>query len=68
MLQVTDAVHAKGSFIYVQLWAGGRAIPRVDKASGITLYSASPIPVKGNEDTPVQEMTVDGERRSYTPR
>ncbi|RPD66476.1 NADH:flavin oxidoreductase/NADH oxidase [Lentinus tigrinus ALCF2SS1-7] len=60
--KIVDAVHAKGSYIYVQLWDGGRAIPRA-KEAGLTLYSASPIPVKGQEDAPVHEMTIDDIKR-----
>ncbi|ETS82814.1 hypothetical protein PFICI_04690 [Pestalotiopsis fici W106-1] len=46
--QVTDAVHAKGSYIYVQLWALGRvAKPDVAKAEGFTIKAPSSIPTDG---------------------
>ncbi|KAI0723895.1 NADH:flavin oxidoreductase/NADH oxidase [Cerioporus squamosus] len=59
--KVVDAVHAKGSYIYLQLWAGGRAAVGANKSS--RLYSASAIPVKGREDIPLFEMTVDDIKR-----
>ncbi|KAI0156744.1 FMN-linked oxidoreductase [Hypoxylon sp. FL1284] len=54
---VTDAVHAKRSYIYLQLWALGRvADPDNAKAEGIEVRSASAIPY--GEGKP-KEMTVD---------
>jgi NADPH2 dehydrogenase len=46
--EVTDAVHEKGSFIFCQLWALGRAAnPTVlAEECGAPLVSASPIPLK----------------------
>jgi NADPH2 dehydrogenase len=46
-LQVVDAVHKNGSFIYLQLWALGRtAEPDVlQEEGGHPLVSASPIPL-----------------------
>ena len=59
--KVTDAVHAKGSFIFLQLWALGRvADPTVLKdEGGFDVVSASPIPITGNKEsvTP-RELTV----------
>lgn len=45
--EVTDAVHEKGSFIFCQLWALGRAAyPQVlAQECGAPLVSASPIPL-----------------------
>ncbi|KIX98305.1 uncharacterized protein Z520_05606 [Fonsecaea multimorphosa CBS 102226] len=44
--QVVDAVHSKGSFVYLQLWALGRtANPEVASAEGIEIVSSSPTPV-----------------------
>ena len=41
-LQVTDAVHAKGSFIFLQLWALGRAaVPSILAEGGYPYISAS---------------------------
>lgn len=57
--RVTDAVHAKGSYIYLQLWALGRAA-RKDTAEkeGTVIKSASNIPI--DEKSPVpQPMTVE---------
>ncbi|CAG7924644.1 unnamed protein product [Penicillium olsonii] len=51
--EVTDAVHAKGSYIYMQLWAHGRVgIPDILKASGNELVSSSPTPVSEEAQTP----------------
>lgn len=46
-LQVTDAVHAKGSYIFAQLWALGRtADPKVIKKYGYDYAGASDIPLE----------------------
>lgn len=43
---MTDAVHANGSFIFMQLWALGRAATtKVLEAQGHSLVSASDIPI-----------------------
>ena len=59
--KVTDAVHAKGSFIFLQLWALGRvADPTVLKQEGgFDVVGPSPIPLTSNKDsvTP-RELTV----------
>ena len=50
---MTDAVHSKGSFIYLQLWALGRAAKEsVLKEGGYDFVSASNIPIKPNGDVP----------------
>ncbi|KIX03607.1 uncharacterized protein Z518_07160 [Rhinocladiella mackenziei CBS 650.93] len=55
--KVTDAVHAKGSYIFCQLWALGRtANPANAKAEGIEIVSSSPVPMDGEHATP-REMT-----------
>ncbi|KAI0844564.1 FMN-linked oxidoreductase [Daldinia vernicosa] len=62
--EITDAVHAKGSYIYVQLWALGRtANPDVLKAGGADLISASAIPYEEGQPVP-RELTID-EIRSF---
>ena len=44
--KVTDAVHSKGSYIFLQLWALGRAAtPKVLNAEGYEVVSASDIPM-----------------------
>lgn len=57
--KINDAVHAKGSFIYCQLWALGRtANPAIAEAEGFEILSSSPTPL--NADSPVpREMTHD---------
>ena len=55
--RVTDAVHAKGSFIYCQLWAPGRELsPELLQATGQELLSSSPIPMEAGKEVP-REMT-----------
>ncbi|EIW75159.1 FMN-linked oxidoreductase [Coniophora puteana RWD-64-598 SS2] len=45
--EITDAVHAKGSFIHLQLWALGRtADPKFIVSEGHDLVGASSIPLK----------------------
>ncbi|KAI0916451.1 hypothetical protein AcV5_002945 [Taiwanofungus camphoratus] len=47
--RVTDAVHAKGSYIYCQLWALGRASdPKVLKREGYPFVSSSDVPLPGS--------------------
>ncbi|KAI0057199.1 FMN-linked oxidoreductase [Artomyces pyxidatus] len=52
--KITDAVHAKGSFIVLQLWALGRAAyPAVLQAEGgFPLVSASDIPMEAGAPAP----------------
>ena len=58
--QVTDAVHAKGSYIYMQLWGLGRvANPEVLKREGRNdLISSSAVPVTPESPVP-RELTED---------
>ncbi|EXF79067.1 NADH:flavin oxidoreductase/NADH oxidase [Colletotrichum fioriniae PJ7] len=58
--RVTDAVHAKGSFIYCQLWhlgRGGRA--EVLESLGLHLESSSAMPVAEGAATPVEMSESD---------
>lgn len=60
MLQVTDAVHSKGSFIFLQIWSVGRAAEPEqlkDEDPSFSYVSASPIKLTGRKDTP-RAMTV----------
>ncbi|KAL0961059.1 hypothetical protein HGRIS_006047 [Hohenbuehelia grisea] len=51
--QVTDAVHAEGSYIYLQIWAMGRTgKPEVLAAEGYPYVSASDIPTDRRETAP----------------
>ncbi|KAJ7131359.1 NADH:flavin oxidoreductase/NADH oxidase [Mycena epipterygia] len=68
--QITDAVHAKGSFIYLQLWALGRAArPAELKAEdpSFPYVSASDIPLRERpaSDIPPRPLTV-AEIQEYT--
>ena len=62
--KVTDAVHANGSFIFLQLWALGRAAdPAVLKREGgFDLVAPSPIPIgalAGDEEQVIpRELTA----------
>ncbi|KAI9432670.1 NADH:flavin oxidoreductase/NADH oxidase [Lactarius indigo] len=55
---ITDAVHANGSFIYLQLWALGRVAEGdvLRKAGGYEVVAPSAIPLEGH-DTP-RPLTV----------
>ncbi|OAX79189.1 hypothetical protein ACJ72_06494 [Emergomyces africanus] len=63
--RVTDAVHAKGGFIYCQLWHVGRAtVPSL--LDGRSPVSSSNIPMSGNAldgskyaDSPPKSLTVE---------
>jgi NADPH2 dehydrogenase len=59
--KVTDAVHAKGSFIFLQLWALGRVADRnvLKQEGGFDLVGPSPISLSGNKDSATpRELTV----------
>lgn len=54
--KVTDAVHEKGSYIYCQLWALGRAAdPNNLKAKGLKVVSSSPVEMPGKTGGRVEE-------------
>ena len=62
--EVTDAVHAKGSFIYCQLWALGRAAkPEIIEAEGFDQVSSSAIPM--TKDSPVPRALTEEEIHQY---
>jgi len=57
--EVTDAVHAKGSYIFAQLWAIGRAARKdVLGDKGFDVVSSSNIPITDNSPTP-RALTED---------
>lgn len=64
--RVTDAVHKKGSFIFCQLWALGRAaVPDVlAKEDNSPFVSASPIPLS-THPTAVPRALTEPEIKSY---
>ncbi|KAG2352343.1 hypothetical protein BDR07DRAFT_879234 [Suillus spraguei] len=66
MERVTDAVHQKGSFIFCQLWALGRAaVPDVLlKENSSPFVSASPIPLSSNP-TSVPRALTEPEIKAY---
>jgi len=56
--KITDGVHANGSFIYLQLWAIGRAAnPSVLEADGFPYTSASAVKLS-SRDAPPRELTT----------
>ena len=57
--EVTDAVHAKGSFIYCQLWSLGRAAKaEVMREIGLDVVSSSAVPISQKSSMP-REMRED---------
>lgn len=65
--QIVDAVHAKGSYIYLQLWALGRAANPAELREENPDYpyvSASdvPLPEKSDGEAP-RPLTIPGEIR-----
>jgi NADPH2 dehydrogenase len=55
--EVTDAVHEKGSFIYCQLWALGRAASKDELAKkGLDVVSSSAVPI-GKDSSLPRELT-----------
>ncbi|KAB5588109.1 inactive dehydrogenase EasA [Ceratobasidium theobromae] len=61
--RIVEAVHSKGSFIFLQLWALGRsAEPKVLAAEGLPYVSSSPIPLTGIPEVP-RELAKEDIRR-----
>ncbi|KAJ6601082.1 hypothetical protein DFH09DRAFT_1020338 [Mycena vulgaris] len=57
---ITDRVHAKGSYIYLQLWALGRAAEAETLAAeGLPFISASDIPAAGHGGPAPRPLTVE---------
>lgn len=57
--RITDAVHAKGSYIYCQLFAAGREVSaEVMKVTGTELRSSSAVPMEAGGAVP-RAMTED---------
>lgn len=51
--EITDAVHEKGSFIYCQLWALGRAASKDELAKkGLDVVSSSAVPISEKSSMP----------------
>jgi 2,4-dienoyl-CoA reductase-like NADH-dependent reductase (Old Yellow Enzyme family) len=75
---IVEAVHAKGGYIYAQLWHAGRAA--IPHHTGLPTVSASPTPYEGDEpypypppgessqvkykDFPPTELSVEGIKRT----
>ncbi|KAH8993696.1 putative NADPH2 dehydrogenase chain OYE2 [Lactarius akahatsu] len=58
--KTTDAVHANGSYIFLQLWALGRtADPAIlEQEGGFDVVAPSPIPLGGGEHVVPRELTT----------
>jgi 2,4-dienoyl-CoA reductase-like NADH-dependent reductase (Old Yellow Enzyme family) len=65
--KVTDAVHASGSFIFLQLWALGRvADPTVLKQEGgFDVVGPSPVPLTSNKDPVTPRALTVAEIKEY---
>ncbi|KAG5350459.1 hypothetical protein C0989_010957 [Termitomyces sp. Mn162] len=64
--EVTDQVHANGSFIFVQLWALGRAAdPDILSSEGHPFVAPSPIAIASKPTPLPRELTID-EIQEYT--
>jgi 2,4-dienoyl-CoA reductase-like NADH-dependent reductase (Old Yellow Enzyme family) len=65
--KITDAVHANGSFIFLQLWAlGCVANPVVlDQEGGFDVVGASPIPVPGSQEQVIPRTLTLSEIKEY---
>lgn len=62
--KVTDAIHEKGSFAYMQLWALGRAADKtVIEKDGYKFVSSSPTPMQDGAPTP--EALTEEEIQQY---
>jgi NADPH2 dehydrogenase len=58
--RVTDAIHAKGGYVYVQLWGLGRAASGKELSKkGLKVVSASAVPLSDNHNVPTP-LTEDG--------
>ncbi|EGN94613.1 hypothetical protein SERLA73DRAFT_188595 [Serpula lacrymans var. lacrymans S7.3] len=58
--KITDAVHSKGSFIFLQLWALGRAADAsvlLEKENNSPFVSASDVPISGHPSKP-RSLTI----------
>ncbi|KAG2112106.1 hypothetical protein DEU56DRAFT_905472 [Suillus clintonianus] len=65
--KVTDAVHEKGSFIFLQLWALGRAAQAavLAKENNSPLVGAANIPLPGRPETEVLHVLTKDEIKEY---
>ncbi|KAJ7183003.1 hypothetical protein C8R43DRAFT_1101213 [Mycena crocata] len=69
--EITDAVHAKGSFIYLQLWALGRAArpsDLKDEDPSLPYVSASDIPLRERPATDIRPRPLSIEEIREYPK
>ena len=63
--RVTDVVHAKGSYIYCQLWALGRAANEdIARKEGFRVRSASAIPIADGDHAVPEPLSTDEVRKT----
>ncbi|HEX7883389.1 MAG TPA: alkene reductase [Afipia sp.] len=63
--EITDAVHARGGIIFLQLWHVGRVSHSSFQPGGALPVAPSAVPISGN----FKAMTADGKQAPYeTPR
>ncbi|QRW02781.1 NADH:flavin oxidoreductase/NADH oxidase [Ceratobasidium sp. AG-Ba] len=61
--KVVDAVHANGSYIFLQIGSLGRVgYPSILHAEGHPYVSSSPVPLAGRDETPVEMSESDIKR------
>ena len=65
--KIADAVHANGSYIFLQLWGLGRAADPAVQESGFDLVAPSPIPLghSGDGELVVPREFTAAELRAY---
>lgn len=70
MIKITDAVHAKGSYIYLQLWALGRAAKPAElnaEDPSLPYVSASDIPLRERPANEIRPRPLEiSEIQGYT--
>lgn len=62
--EVTDAVHAKGGLIFLQIHHGGRAAPSVNSRTKSQPVSASEIAIEGHKSPAY--FCIDGKQNEYS--
>ncbi|KAH9055017.1 hypothetical protein EDB87DRAFT_1834488 [Lactarius vividus] len=65
--KTTDAVHANGSYIFLQLWALGRAADAavLEQEGGFDVVAPSPIPLGGDRERVVPRELTTAEIKEY---
>ncbi|KAF8980712.1 hypothetical protein BDQ17DRAFT_1438830 [Cyathus striatus] len=57
--EITESVHEQGSYIFLQLWAIGRAaFPDILKSEGLSYVAPSPVPLSDRDPFIPRELTL----------